>query len=97
MKRGITMFNITGDFSHGAYLNGGLNGFSTMVMQRDQDIQNVIKDFEAAIAAGLNPNQVKDTILKDNGITHLTAAESTYIVKKVEEIYKSRRGTNEFI
>ena len=91
------MFNITGDFSQGAYSNGGLNGFSAMVMQREQDIQNVIHDFEKAIAAGYNPNEVRDTILKQNGITRLTAAESARITRKVEEIYQSRRSNNEFI
>ena len=97
MKRGKTMFNITGDFSQGAYLNGGLNGFSAMVMQREQDIENIISDFEKAIAAGYNPNQVRDEILRNNGITHLTAAESARITRKVEEIYQSRRSNNEFV
>lgn len=88
------MFNITGDFSQGAYLNGGLNGFSAMVMQRQQDIDNIIADFEKAIAAGYNPNEVRDTILKQNGITRLTAAESAHITRKVEEIYQAKRGYN---
>ena len=91
------MFNITGDFSHGVYSNGGLNGFSAMVMQREQDIQNVIADFEKAIAAGYNPNTVKDVILQEHGITKLTAAESARITKRVEEIYRSKGGHNEFI
>ena len=94
MKRGITMFNITGNFSQGAYLNGELNGFSAMTMQRGQDIENVIADFENAIAAGYNPNEVQETILKQNGITHLTAAESAYITRKVEKIYQAKRGHN---
>lgn len=91
------MFNITGDFSQGAYMNGQLNGFQAMVMQRQQDIDNIIADFEKAIAAGYNPNLVQAEILARHGITHLTAAESEKITRKVEEIYQSRRSNNEFI
>lgn len=91
------MFNITGDFSQGAYMNGQLNGFQTMTMQRQQDIDNIISDFEKAIAAGYNPNLVQAEIFARNGITHLTDAEFERIVRRVEEIYQSRRSHNEFV
>ena len=91
------MFNVTGDFSQGAYMSGRLNGFQAMAMQRQQDIDNVISDFENAIAAGYNPNLVQAEILARYGITHLTAAESEKITRRVEEIYQSRRSHNEFV
>ena len=88
------MFNITGDFSQGAYMNGQLNGFQTMVMQRQQDIDNVIRDFEVAVAAGYNPNLVQGEIFAKYGISHLTAAESERITRAVEKAYHSKKGHN---
>ena len=88
------MFKVTGDFSQGAFYDHKANGFQAMVMQRQQDIDDVIKDFERAIAAGYNPNEVKDIILQNHGITRLTAAETERITRAVENIYRSKKGYN---
>ena len=88
------MFKVTGDFSQGAFYEHKVNGFQAMMMQREQDIEYVIQDFEKAIELGYNPNDVKDIILQNHGITRLTAAESERVTRAVENIYRSKKGYN---
>lgn len=98
MKRGLIMFNVTGNFSRGACTpTNQVNGFQTMVMQRQMDLDNIIRDFEAAIAAGYNPNanEVQSQILNKYSISKdLTLSEMNYIESRVEKIYQAKRGYN---
>ena len=91
------MFNVTGNFSQGVYNQGKVNGFQTMVMQREMDIENIIYDCEQAILAGLNVYMMMDAILMKNGVSNLTAKESDRIAKRIEEIYRSKESKNEFV
>lgn len=73
-------------------INGiGTNGFMNQIMQSSSDADLLIKDFENAIKAGYDPNDVKDSILKQRGIkeSDLTDSDIARINRRVEKIYES--------
>ena len=93
------MFNVTGNFQLGAYhadYPNKINGFQTMIMQQQQDIDILIACFEEAIAAGLNPTQaqVQEQIFKACSIDlkDLDEFNLRRIEKKVQEIWESRNN-----
>lgn len=71
--------------------NGKFNGMQAMIMQSQSNLDMVLKDFEAAIAAGLNPNDVKDEILAKRNLkeSDFTSFDIATLNRKVEQIYKS--------
>ena len=71
--------------------NGKFNGMQAMIMQSQSNLDIVLKDFEAAIAAGLNPNDVKDEILAKRNLkeSDFTSFDIATLNRKVEQIYKS--------
>ena len=72
----------------------GRNGFMNQVMQHHEDFDNLVKDFEDAIAAGYNPNNVKDTLFKKNNLTEdeLSIRERETLIRKVEAAYSASNG-----
>lgn len=54
----------------------GMNPFSNMVRQQSEDIDNVIKDLEKAVAAGHNPNMFLEDVLRKNGVRSQDLSES---------------------
>ena len=76
-------------FVHGVMnCQGQLNGLQARVMQSQEYLDALLKDFEKAIIAGYNPNQVKPQIFAKYGITEadLTAFDAQLLKKKVEAI-----------
>lgn len=71
----------------------GRNGFMNQIMQSSSDADLIIRDFEAAIEAGYNPNDVKEQILNNRGIkeSDLTDMDINRINRRVENIYKNRK------
>lgn len=84
------------DISRNVFSSGNLNQYNkvnsmkTMIMQSQRNLERVIPDFEAAIAAGYNPNDVKDSIFKKYNLTDndFTGSDVNILIRKVEEIYK---------
>lgn len=86
------MFSVSDiNFSNGVYSKGKINGAEVMIMERMQRLDVLVKDFERAIAAGYNPNYVKDEIFRKRGITEsdLTKSEIESLEKRISAIYKS--------
>ena len=77
-------------FSKGVYYNNEINGIQTFIMQSAENADNVIADFEEAIAKGYNPNSVIDIILSNRGLTEedFTNSDIKRINKRVEAIYR---------
>ena len=67
-----------------------LNGLTTYVMNSSEETDQIINDFENAIAQGLNSDAALEFALKSNRIqmTDLTYSDRNRIEKKVEEIKK---------
>lgn len=95
------MFSVTNiNFANGVYApNGKINGAEVMIMESSMKADNVIHDFEQALAAGMDPNQVIDKVLKDRHYSEsdFTDVDINRINRKVEAIYKAvnnneRRG-----
>lgn len=93
------MFSITKvDFSNGAYdPYNRLNGMETMILESSHKADNVIKDFEKMLEAGMDPNQVIDKVLQDRHYSEhdFTNMDINRINRKVEAIYKSVNNPNE--
>lgn len=87
------MFNIANiNFSNGVYAsNGKINGAEVMIMESNAKAENVINDFEQAIAAGMNPNLVIDKVLQNRHYSEsdFTDMDIKRINRKVEAIYKA--------
>lgn len=87
------MFNISNiNFTNGVYdLNGRINGAEVMIMESSAKADNVIRDFEQALSAGMDPNQVIDEVLKNRHYSEsdFTDMDINRINRKVEAIYKS--------
>ena len=93
------MFNVTGNFQYGTYhadYPNKINGFQTMVTQQDMDAQRVIDCFEAAIAAGYNPNDgyVLSMVLNRAkvSINDLDEFNLKRIRKRVQEIWERKNN-----
>lgn len=84
------------DFSRGADFpnTNKVNGMQTMIMQSQENLERVLPDFEAAIAAGYNPNDVKDQIFQKYNFTEsdFTDFDAKTLVSKVEQMYKANRS-----
>jgi hypothetical protein len=81
-------------FANGGYAgNGKLNGAQVMAMQSKRNLDRVLPDFEEAIAAGYNPNDVKDVIFEKYHLSDsdFTDFDARLLVSKVENMYKSAR------
>lgn len=87
------MFSVNNiDFSNGVYAsNGAVNGAEVFLLQSSENADKVISDFEKAIAAGLNPNTVIDTVLKNNNLSEedFTATDIRRINRKVEALWRA--------
>ena len=72
----------------------GTNGFMNQIMQHHEDFDNLVKDFEDAIAAGYNPNNIKIVLFEKNNLTEndLSTREKETLIKKVESAYASQNG-----
>lgn len=82
-------------FCHGAKAcNGKVNGMQAMIMQSQENLYHVLPDFEAAIAAGYNPNDVKSVIFDKYNLTDadFTDFDAKTLVTKVEAMYNSSRA-----
>jgi hypothetical protein len=80
---------------HGAKAcNNKVNGMQAMVMQSQENLYRVLPDFEAAIAAGYDPNDVKAQIFRKYGITEddFTDFDAKTLVSKVEQMYKANHS-----
>ena len=68
----------------------GHNGFMNQIMQSQQDTDILIKDFENAIAAGYNPNEVRDDIFAKRNLSEndLTYNDKQRLIRKVEAIWQ---------
>lgn len=91
------MFHLVGmDFSRGADFpnTNKVNGMQAMIMQSQENLERVLPDFEAAIAAGYNPNDVKDQIFQKYNLTEsdFTDFDAKTLVSKVEQMYKANRS-----
>lgn len=96
------MFSITKvDFSNGAYDGynpySKLNGMEVMILESHKKADDVIKDFESVLQAGMDPNQVIDKVLQDRHYSEhdFTDMDINRINRKVEAIYKSVNNKNE--
>jgi hypothetical protein len=79
-------------FVHGTNVcNGKVNGMQAMIMQSQTNVDKVIPEFEAAIAAGLNPNDAKASIFNKYNLTDadFTDFDAQRLVSKVESMYKA--------
>lgn len=67
------------------------NGMQGMIMQSAENADNVIADFEEAIAKGYNPNLIINQILANRGLTEADFTESDIlrINRKVESVYRT--------
>lgn len=88
------MINPLGGFSGAS----GNNAMSWMIAQSDMDRTALIRDFENAIAAGLNPynDTVRNEIFSNRGVSEktLTAMDKQILNRRVEaayQAYKNRR------
>jgi hypothetical protein len=77
-------------------ISGGPSPFSMMIMQSQQDADLVIKELEAAVQAGYNPNMVFSQVLDRCNIKekNLTDFDRQRIKRKVEQLskYQSLKG-----
>ena len=64
------------------------------ILQSSQNLQRVLPDFEAAIATGKNPNDVKDEIFAKYNITDsdFTNPDAQELIDKVEAMYHMHNG-----
>ena len=71
--------------------NGKFNGMQAMIMQSQENLDKVLEDFETAIAAGLNPNDVKDEILAKRKLkeSDFTTFDIAILNRKVEAMYRA--------
>ena len=62
-----------------------------MIMESSAKADNVIRDFEQALSAGMDPNQVIDEVLKNRHYSEsdFTDMDINRINRKVESIYKT--------
>ena len=77
----------------------GHNGFMNQIMQSQQDTDMLIKDFEEAIAAGYNPNDIRDEIFAKRNVSEsdLTYNDKQRLIRKVEAAWKTaQEAYNEF-
>lgn len=88
------MFQVTGNFSQGAMYGGRVNGFQAMEMQRQENTDKLISEFEALIAAGYNPNTVAEDAFDKAGvkISDTAAYDKRRLQLKVEQLYQSNRS-----
>jgi hypothetical protein len=91
------MFHLVGmDFSRGADFpnTNKVNGMQAMIMQSQENLERVLPDFEAAIAAGYNPNDVKDQIFDQYNLTDddFTDFDAKLLVQKVEAMYRAAKN-----
>ena len=72
----------------------GMNPFSNMLRQQSEDIDNVIKDLEKAVAAGHNPNMFLEDVLRKNGVRSqdLSEFDKDRIKRKVESAMRAKRN-----
>lgn len=72
----------------------GMNPFSNMLRQQSEDIDNVIKDLEKAVAAGHNPNIFFEDVLRKNGVRSqdLSEFDKDRIKRKVESAMRAKRN-----
>ena len=82
------MFNI-GAIGNG---NPGMNCVSMMIMQSQQDTDKVIRELEAAVEAGYNPNIAFSQVLDRCGVQEksLTDFDKQRLRRKVEQISKHK-------
>ena len=68
---------------------GKINGADVMIMESAANLDKVLPDFEEAIRAGLNPNDVKDEIFSRYNISDadFTQMDARKLQRRVEEIY----------
>ena len=92
------MFNLgsigSSFYGHPQY-NGKVNGADFAIMHSQACIKMVIPEFENAIAAGYDPNIVKDMIFAKFSISEddFTSSDRKLLQRKVEEIYQSQNKT----
>lgn len=72
----------------------GMNPFSNMIRQQAEDVDNVIKDLEKAVAAGHNPNMFFEDILRKNGVRSqdLSEFDKDRIKRRVESAMRAKRN-----
>ena len=72
----------------------GMNPFSNMVRQQAEDVDNVIKDLEKAVAAGHNPNIFFEDVLRKNGVRSqdLSESDKDRIKRRVESAMRAKRN-----
>ena len=71
---------------------GGMSSMDCWILQSHQNLRNILPDFEKAIEAGYNPNNVKDEIFKAHNLTEsdFTELDKKELVKKVDAIWKAK-------
>lgn len=79
-------------FSNGAMYGGKVNGAQVKVMQSQEYTDQLIKEFEEAIAAGYDPNEVTSEVFEKVGCTSadLTDFDRQRLRATVENIYNLR-------
>ena len=83
-------------FAEGVYHNDMVNGMQAFIMQSGINADNVIADFEEAIARGLDPNSIIDAVLSNRGLTEadFTDSDIKRINKRVEAIYRLMKNNS---
>lgn len=84
----VSMFGST--FNSSPYYNGKINGYDAMVETHLESYDVVMEQFERAIEAGYNPNNVKADCFKKAGIKEeeLTDSQKKRLITDVEKLYK---------
>ena len=74
----------------------GKNGFVNMIMQREQDMKDVIKTSEQLIDAGITSDQAIKTACDFCNVNfgQFLTSEREKIRLKVEEVYQSKYNSN---
>ena len=67
----------------------GKNGYMNYIMQSQQNVNTIIKDFENALSAGCDPNLVLQQVFEKRGIKEydLTTTDKKKLERRVQEIY----------
>lgn len=89
------MMNVTGDFSRGAFCGNQINGFQVAEMQRQENTDRLVYNFEQLISMGYNPNN--DSVIKlafdKTGVNQedTTSYDKDEMISRVERSCSSNR------
>jgi hypothetical protein len=87
----MSILPIGASFATNSNYNGHSNYADFAITESRTNLEMVMPDFEKAIAAGYNPNDVKDMIFKSHQIdeSDFTDVDKKELVRRVDNIWKA--------